>query len=72
MIPQSESDAGLLAYEQVLAFESLRRKRLPLFYVVFPLIFVVLGVAASMQEMPNEGAGCFAGAIFAACGEGAG
>ena len=36
MIPQAESDAGLLAYEQVQAFASLRRKKLPLIYL-FPL-----------------------------------
>jgi hypothetical protein len=46
MIPDAESAAGTLAYEQVQAFASLRRKRIGLIYVVFPVLLVVMGGAA--------------------------
>jgi hypothetical protein len=46
MIPDAESDAGTLAYEQVQAFASLRRRRIGLLYVVFPILLAVMGGAA--------------------------
>jgi hypothetical protein len=46
MIPQAESDAGLLAYEQTLAFAALRRKRLPWIYALFTLALAAAGGAA--------------------------
>jgi hypothetical protein len=39
-------EPGLRAYEQARAFEQLRRRRAPLFYAVFPLVFVIFGCVA--------------------------
>ena len=43
MTPQIETE-GLRAYEQARAFERLRSWRLPLSYVVFPLIPMLIGI----------------------------
>ena len=70
MIPQAESEAGLVAYEQVLAFAALRRRKLPVIYVLFPMIFVVMAVAAGIQGMWNAAIACLAAALFSALMEG--
>jgi hypothetical protein len=59
MITQEETDAGLLAYEQTLAFASLRRKRLPLVYVLFAIVLVVAGVATLLNGVENLDIICF-------------
>jgi hypothetical protein len=64
MIPQSECDAGLLAYEQVLAFASLRRKKLPVVYVLFPILLAIMGVAAGLSAAPVLGALCIICAVL--------
>jgi hypothetical protein len=64
MIPQTESEAGLLAYEQTLAFAALRRKRLPLVYVLFPILLALMGaVAWTAGVFPLAGV-CWASAIL--------
>jgi fatty acid desaturase len=45
MITDAENDAGLLAYEQTLAFAALHRKRLPLVYALFTLLLAVAGIS---------------------------
>ena len=52
MISQMETDAGLLAYEQVLAFAAVKRKRLPLIYVLFPIVLVIAGVLGPLGRLP--------------------
>jgi Flp pilus assembly protein TadB len=64
MITQEESDAGLRAYEQTLAFASLRRKRLPLIYVVFPILLAIMGVAAGLGAAPVWGVVCVLCAVL--------
>jgi len=66
MIPPAEIDTGMLAYEQVQAFASLRRKKLAVIYVLFPLVFVVMAVAAFVDAMPIAALVCLASAIFSA------
>jgi protein-S-isoprenylcysteine O-methyltransferase Ste14 len=46
MIGEAEREDGLRAYEQVLAFAALRKKRLRLIYVLFTLVLAGMGVAA--------------------------
>jgi fatty acid desaturase len=64
MIPQAESDAGLLAYEQTLAFAALRRKRLPWIYALFTLVLVGLGGAGLMARVPILTLVCWGCALF--------
>jgi hypothetical protein len=64
MISPEETDAGLRAYEQVLAFASLRRRRLPLVYVLFPILLVIMGIAAGLSAAPVLGAICILCAVF--------
>jgi hypothetical protein len=64
MIDPTESDAGLLAYEQVQAFASVRRRRLPLIYVLFPIVLVSAGVGAMRGGVENLGAICFLSAVM--------
>jgi len=59
MISQMETDAGLLAYEQVLAFAAVKRKRLPLIYVLFPIVLVIAGVVSFVEDVWNLGVTCF-------------
>ena len=59
MIDPTESDAGLLAYEQVQAFASVRRRRLPLIYVLFPIVLVIAGVVSFVEDVWNLGVTCF-------------
>jgi hypothetical protein len=66
MIPTAEMEAGMLAYEQVQAFASLRRKKLAVIYVLFPLVLVVMAVAAFADAMPIAALVCLASAIFSA------
>ena len=66
MIPDAESDAGTLAYEQVQAFASLRRKRIGLIYVLFPVVLVVMGVAAWLDGAISLGLTCLGGALLSA------
>jgi hypothetical protein len=66
MIPTAESDAGLQAYEQTLAFAALRRKKLPWVYVLFPVLLAIMGGMALNHGVMLMGAGCLgAGALFA-------
>jgi len=66
MIPNAESDAGTLAYEQVQAFASLRRKRVGLIYVLFPIVLVVMGVAACLDGVVRLGLACLGSALLSA------
>jgi hypothetical protein len=64
MITPAESDAGLTAYEQVLAFAAVRRRRLPLIYVLFPIVLVIAGVVSCVDGAGNLGAVCFFSAVL--------
>ena len=64
MIPQEESEAGLLAYEQTLAFAALRRKRLPWVYALFPVVLVAAGGAAQAGGFLYLALLCWASALF--------
>jgi len=64
MITPTENDAGLLAYEQVLAFAAVRRKRLPLIYVLFPIVLVIAGVVSFADGVTNLGVTCFFSAVL--------
>jgi fatty acid desaturase len=66
MIPDAEIDAGTLAYEQVAAFAALRRKRLGLIYVLFPILLVVMGVAAGLNGVMSLGLVCVGSALLSA------
>lgn len=62
--PTAEMEArGLKAYEQARAFEKMRTWRLPLIYIVAPVVPAVLGAALWHMGYP---ALCAAGAAFAA------
>jgi hypothetical protein len=63
MITPQEIDAGLLAYEQVQAFAALRRKKLPLVYVAFPLLLSVMGVVAALSAAPLLACICLFSAV---------
>jgi hypothetical protein len=64
MITQEETDAGLRAYEQTLAFASLRRKRLPLVYVLFPILLTVAGISSCYGGVWNLGVICILSAVL--------
>jgi hypothetical protein len=70
MIPDAESDAGTLAYEQVQAFAALRRRRIGLLYILLPVVPAVLGVAAWWCGVKSLGlvglGGALASALFEA------
>jgi hypothetical protein len=64
MITDAERESGLLAYEQTLAFAALRRKRLPLIYVLFPIVLILVGAGSWMAGSLLLAAVCWASAIF--------
>jgi hypothetical protein len=66
MIPPNESDGGLRAYEQVLAFDVLKHRQLPLIYIMGTLILVVLTMIATMELLPTASLGFGAAALFSA------
>jgi len=65
--PTSEIEAqGLKAYEQARAFERIRGWRLPVAFIVPPVILVLVGVMAWLRGYPWLGAVGFSLALFAA------
>ncbi len=64
MITQEETEAGLRAYEQTLAFAALRRKRLPLIYVLFPVLLIIAGIGSFYGRVADLGVICFLSALF--------
>ena len=63
MISEAEREEGLLAYEQVLAFAALRRKRLPWVYALFTLLLALAGAAFLLTRYFFVGAGWLAVAL---------
>jgi len=63
MITPEEIDTGLRAYEQVQAFASLRRKRLPVIYGGFTVLLLAMGIVAALQASPILTSVCVGGAI---------
>jgi hypothetical protein len=63
MISQAESDAGLLAYEQVQAFAALRRKQVVVAYICLPALLALAGAAGMLAGWPAVGALVVAAAI---------
>jgi hypothetical protein len=57
-------EQGLRAYEQARAFEQLQRRRMPLFYAVFPLVFIGFGCVAAGLAHPLLALTCLAAAIL--------
>jgi hypothetical protein len=57
-------EQGLRAYEQARAFEQLRRRRVPLLYAIFPLVFVSFGCVAAALAHPLLAATCAGGAVL--------
>jgi len=64
MIGDEEREAGLLAYEQTLAFAALRRKKLPWVYVLSPIVLAAAGGAALMGGFLSLAATCWASAVL--------
>ena len=64
MISAAESEAGLKAYEQTLAFAALRRRKLPWIYALFPMLLAVMGAAALTVRARAAGTGCLAAAVL--------
>ncbi len=66
MISAAESEAGLKAYEQTLAFAALRRKKLPWVYGLFPALLLLLGAAVMTKGFRLAGSACVVtAALFA-------
>jgi len=63
-VPQKIEADGLRAYERVCAFEQLRRRRLPVIYCLFPLLFVVCGFGSLMGNRPELAVVCLVTAIL--------
>jgi len=61
--PKIEAE-GLRAYEQVCAYERLRRRRLPLIYCAFPLLFVICGFGTLLGDQPNLAIVCLIAAVL--------
>ncbi len=66
MIPDTASAAGTLAYEQVQAFASLRRKRVGLIYALFPVVLVIMGIAAWSYGVKSLSLLCVGSALASA------
>jgi hypothetical protein len=64
MITQEETEAGLRAYEQALAFASLCRKRLPVVYVLFSLLLTIAGIGSCYGGVVDLGVLGFLSAGF--------
>lgn len=64
MIGEAEREEGLRAYEQVQAFAALRRKKLPVIYVLFTLVLAAAGLASVMGGVMVPGTVCFGSAIL--------
>ena len=63
MISAAELAAGQVAYDRVAAFAALRRRRLGLVYALFPLLLVIMGVAAAWDGQRAIGIVCVAVAV---------
>jgi hypothetical protein len=64
MISAAESDAGLKAYEQTLAFAALRRKKLPWVYGLFPVLLAIMGALVLTSGFRLAGSACFITAVL--------
>ena len=61
--PKIETE-GLRAYDQVCAFERLRRRRLPVIYCGITLLIVICGFALMIVDLPVWALVCLVLAIF--------